>query len=206
MKPFEPSRRDLGDDALELCWPGNANVETSTQVWSMWASLQSVAPAWLVHAQACSTSLRVAFSADVTHEEVEAACRRLQSGEVVNGRAHTIPVRYDGEDLEHVAQQTGLTVDEVIARHSAPEYVVAFTGFVPGFPYLLGLDASLHLPRRETPRPAVPAGSVAIAGSQAGIYPKVSPGGWHLLGTTDVDTSPGWITPGDTVRFTPVLP
>jgi KipI family sensor histidine kinase inhibitor len=123
--------------------------------------------------------------------------------------AVTIDVRYDGADLEPVADLTGLSVDEVIARHSAATYTAAFCGFVPGFAYLVGLDARLHLPRRSTPRPRVPAGSVAIAADLTGVYPSATAGGWHLLGTTDAvmwsddRDPPALVVPGAVVRFRP---
>jgi len=123
------------------------------------------------------------------------------------GRLHEIGVRYDGEDLEEVAERAGLAVEDVVARHAAPLYTVACLGFSRGFPYLEGLDPALHLPRRDSPRARVPAGSVAVAADVAGIYPRATPGGWHLLGTTDVvlfDEStepPALLAPGDQVRF-----
>ncbi|HEX6353247.1 5-oxoprolinase subunit PxpB [Actinophytocola sp.] len=119
----------------------------------------------------------------------------------------TIPVRYDGADLADVAKATGLSEDEVVTVHTGPEYTVAFTGFAPGFGYLTGLDERLRLPRRDTPRTRVPAGAVAVAGEYTGVYPRPSPGGWHLLGST---TAPLWdptreqpalLRPGTTVRF-----
>jgi 5-oxoprolinase (ATP-hydrolysing) subunit B len=116
-------------------------------------------------------------------------------------------VRYDGPDLEFAAEYTGLPVDEVIARHLAGSYTVAFCGFAPGFAYLSGLDPALHLPRRETPRTHVPAGAVGIAGEYTAAYPRASPGGWHLLGSTDAplwDLSrpqPALLEPGTRVRF-----
>lgn len=126
-------------------------------------------------------------------------------------RTHRIAVRYGGDvgaDLEHVARHTGLSVDEVVARHIAPEYQVAMIGFAPGFAYLLGLDARLHVPRRDRPRTRVPAGAVAIGGAQTGIYPSELPGGWQLIGHTDAslfdvnDTQrPCLLAPGDRVRF-----
>jgi KipI family sensor histidine kinase inhibitor len=118
-----------------------------------------------------------------------------------------IPIRYDGEDLELVASSTGLEVEDVVAIHSGAEYVVAFCGFAPGFGYLRGLDPRLHLPRRATPRTRVPAGSVAIAAEYTAVYPRASPGGWLLLGTTasvmfDPDRSPPvLLEPGAHVRF-----
>ena len=118
-----------------------------------------------------------------------------------------LPVVYDGEDLDEVASLTGLSRDEVIERHTAAEYVVAYLGFSPGFGYLSGLDEALHVPRRDSPRTAVPAGSVAIAGPYGAVYPSRSPGGWRLLGRTtltlwDVDRDPpSLLSPGARVRF-----
>ena len=118
-----------------------------------------------------------------------------------------IPVVYDGEDLEEVADLTGLSTAEVVARHSASSYRVAFCGFAPGFAYLTGLPAELHVPRRATPRVSVPAGAVAIAGEHAAVYPRSSPGGWRLLGRTDLvlwdlaRDPPALLRPGTRVRF-----
>jgi KipI family sensor histidine kinase inhibitor len=122
-------------------------------------------------------------------------------------RLVTIPVVYDGPDLEELSATTGLSVAEIVQRHAAPEYVVAFCGFSPGFAYLTGLDPLLRRPRRATPRTRVPAGSVAIADEFAGVYPSASPGGWHLLGRTDAvlwnldRDPPALLAPGTRVRF-----
>jgi 5-oxoprolinase (ATP-hydrolysing) subunit A len=97
-------------------------------------------------------------------------------------RHHEIAVRYDGADLDEVAEASGLSVAEVVAMHAASAYEVAMMGFLPGFAYLRALGPRLLLPRHSTPRPRVPALSVAIAGPYTGIYPFASPGGWHLLG------------------------
>lgn len=127
-------------------------------------------------------------------------------------RTVQIPVVYDGEDLAWVADHCGLSVDEVVHRHTAATYVVAFLGFSPGFGYLSGLDPALHVPRRDSPRERVPAGSVAIAGDLAAVYPQATPGGWRLLGHTDLAVfdpereQPGLFEPGDHVRFVPALP
>lgn len=97
-----------------------------------------------------------------------------------------IPVVYDGEDLAEVARLTSLSTAEVIARHTAATYTVDFVGFAPGFAYLSGLDQVLHVPRLDSPRTAVPAGAVAIAGEYSAVYPRTSPGGWRLIGHTDL--------------------
>ena len=118
-----------------------------------------------------------------------------------------IQIVYDGEDLAAVAKATGHSVAEVIDLHSSAEYEAAFCGFAPGFAYLVGLPPELHLPRRSNPRTRVPRGSVAIAGEYSGVYPGVSPGGWHLLGTTRLrlfdpsSDAPALINPGAKVRF-----
>ena len=122
-------------------------------------------------------------------------------------RLVTIPVRYDGPDLDDVARHTGLTVAEVTAAHEASHWEVAFCGFVPGFAYLVGGDPRLEVPRRSTPRTVVPAGAVALAGRYSGIYPRPSPGGWQLIGRTSAvlfdphRESPALLRPGDRVRF-----
>ncbi|WP_019631078.1 5-oxoprolinase subunit PxpB [Actinomadura atramentaria] len=118
-----------------------------------------------------------------------------------------VPVVYDGADLAEVAELTGLSPDEVAERHSAAEYTVAYLGFSPGFGYLTGLPNELRVPRRATPRTSVPAGSVAVAGPYAAVYPSASPGGWRLLGRTglalwDVTRDPpSLLRPGTRVRF-----
>lgn len=132
----------------------------------------------------------------------------LPPAEAVAGETVEIPVRYDGEDLPEVAGLTGLEPEEVVRRHTAPEYTVAFLGFSPGFPYLVGLDPALEVPRRDTPRTSIPAGSVGLAGNQTGIYPTATPGGWQLIGRTEVTLfdpardPPALLAPGIRLRFT----
>jgi inhibitor of KinA len=128
----------------------------------------------------------------------------------IRGRRIEIPVCYDNEfalDLARVAAETKLTADTIIALHASGKYVVACIGFMPGFPFLAGLDEKLQVPRLATPRTKVPAGSVAIANAQAGIYPSESPGGWNVIGRTSITlfdprkNPPTLLRPGDRVRF-----
>jgi KipI family sensor histidine kinase inhibitor len=118
-----------------------------------------------------------------------------------------IPVVYDGVDLDEVALATGMTVEQVVDMHSSVIYSAAFLGFTPGWAYLVGLPPPLHLPRRPTPRTSVPAGSVAIASEFSGVYPTLSPGGWHLIGNTTstmfdaARDKPALVVAGDRVRF-----
>lgn len=130
------------------------------------------------------------------------------------GQVHELPVCYGGEhgvDLDSVAERCGLSPDQLVERHSASEYHVAMLGFAPGFAYLLGLDPALQVPRRDTPRTRVPAGSVGIGGAQTGIYPRQLPGGWQLLGRTPTrlfdaahGARPALLQAGDRVRFVPI--
>jgi KipI family sensor histidine kinase inhibitor len=141
--------------------------------------------------------------------DVREALARLEPTTITRaGRAPVeVLVVYDGADLADVAADTGMSVDEVVARHSAASYIVRFCGFSPGFAYLDGLDPRLRVARRSEPRTAVPAGSVAIAGEFTGIYPHPSPGGWRLLGRTDASLwdvtrdPPALLAPGTRVRF-----
>jgi KipI family sensor histidine kinase inhibitor len=119
-------------------------------------------------------------------------------------REHVIAARYTGEDLDAVAQAAGLSRDDVIALHSGATYTVETIGFAPGFAYLTGLDGRLHIPRRATPRPRVPARSLAIAAQYTAVYPFDSPGGWHLIGSVDTEMfgiHGALLQLGDRVRF-----
>ena len=125
----------------------------------------------------------------------------------LDGPEVEVPVIYDGADLDDVARLTGLTTAEVVEAHTGAPWAVAFGGFAPGFSYLVGGDPRLQVPRRDSPRARVPAGSVGLAGEFSGVYPRESPGGWHLIGHTDAllwdsrRDDPALIAPGTDVRF-----
>jgi inhibitor of KinA len=156
-------------------------------------------------------SVTVQFDPDqITIDALAAAIRRLATKRPPMeepGRLHRIPVVYDGPDLEAVAEALRLTTQQVIEIHLRPIYRVFMVGFVPGWAYLGPLADELVLPRRAVPRTLVPAGSVAIAGHQTGIYPLNSPGGWHLIGRTPVKLflpdrdPPSLFRAGDRVKF-----
>ncbi|MCA1370458.1 5-oxoprolinase/urea amidolyase family protein [Bradyrhizobium sp. BRP14] len=155
-------------------------------------------------------TLMIRFRSErVSEEEIAGAIadRDLSAHIAPSKRLVQIPVHYDGEDLEEVARLTGLSVDDVIRRHTQSEFTVAFCGFAPGFAYLVGGDPALHVPRRQTPRTRIPAGSVALAGAFSGVYPQASPGGWQIIGATPLKMwdlmrhPPALLEPGTRVRF-----
>ena len=153
----------------------------------------------------------------LSHDELTAVIEQLP-GELAGigdevARAVTLPVCYStefGPDLLEVAQHANLSVNEIVRLHSSPVYLVYFLGFSPGFAYLGGLPEVLHAPRLATPRQSVVAGSVGIAGSQTGIYPVDSPGGWRIIGRTPTRMfdpgviPPTTLQPGDRVRISPI--
>lgn len=165
-----------------------------------------------VEAHCGETSVLVRFNpVQADHDELAMTLTTLDvSSELAAQEQLRLRIHYNGPDLEHVASATGLSIAEVITLHSEATYRVAFAGFSPGFAYLTGLPARLHLPRRSTPRPRVPAGSLAIAAHYCAIYPNPTPGGWHLLGTSNAElfnpnrNPPALLRPGTSITFEPV--
>lgn len=206
----------LGDSAITVTVGEGISTELSELVVQRARAIESrriagvtdVVPAYAslaVHYEPAIIGYRDlhAHIVDIIDSEIAASPLNRQAVE------HVIPVRYDGEDLQDVAERAGLSRDDVIEIHSTTEYRVFVIGFVPGFAYLGALDRRLVLPRRESPRKRVPAGSVAIAEAQTGVYPSETAGGWHLIGTTDTRMfdpyrgNPSLLSVGDRVRFTP---
>jgi KipI family sensor histidine kinase inhibitor len=187
-------------------------VESLELVHRLHAALRALDPPGVVELVPAYRTLLVVADPERAGALDELAARlpalELPPAEAVAGDPVEIPVRYDGQDLPEVAGLTGLDAEEVVRRHTAPEYTVAFLGFSPGFPYLVGLDPALEVPRRDTPRTSIPAGSVGLAGGQTGIYPSASPGGWQLIGRTEVTLfdprrdPPALLAPGGRLRFT----
>lgn len=144
---------------------------------------------------------------DARLPELLSGSRSAETVSASEGALQLVPVVYDGADLDAVSELTSLSVEQVIARHLAAEYTVAFTGFAPGFAYLTGGDPALAVPRLDTPRARIPAGAVAIAGEFSAVYPRESPGGWRLIGRTELvlwDESrkpPATLRPGTQVQF-----
>lgn len=176
------------------------------------ASLRRQPPAGVVELVPAARTVLVVHDGSTSPAELAAHIRTLPAEPPgVSGGGGGAPVeiqmRYDGVDLSEVAAQAGLPEAEVIRRHAGGEYVVAFSGFAPGFAYLAGGDPTLRVSRRETPRTRVPAGAVALAGEFTGVYPREGPGGWQLIGSTDAALwdlgrdPPALLPPGTPARF-----
>jgi inhibitor of KinA len=159
---------------------------------------------------AAKEALRIAFpkvklvhaycSLMIQHRDLDKIKKVIDASEIVEvaGKVHHVEVDYAVAEL---AAAVELSADEVIRLHSEPEYLVYFLGFLPGFPYLGGLNPRLHLPRLAQPKQNIAAGSVAIGGQQTGIYPQQSPGGWHVIGHTDFELLPTPFAAGDRIKF-----
>jgi len=146
-------------------------------------------------------------------EYVLSAIDSIKNLESILPRTVEVPVMYGGEngpDLDKISKNAGLSSSEVVKRHSEAEYLVYFIGFSIGFPYLGGMDISIAAPRLDSPRKSVPKGSIGIAGDQTGVYPLSSPGGWNLIGRTEMDIfnvddpEQSALRMGDCVKFIPV--
>ncbi len=206
--------RPLGDSAL-LMDAEDDHGGINQAALDLAVALETNPPPWLRAAVPAIASLLICFDPlAVSYASVEAHLRSLlttwRTEKLIVERVVCVPVRYGGEygpDLESAAWTLGITPDDLVATHTAGPYRVVMIGFAPGFPYIGPLPDALRIPRRSTPRSAVPAGSVAIAAGLSGIYPARLPGGWHLIGHTDVclfdpqATPPATLAPGDLVQF-----
>lgn len=202
----------LGDDALLVTFSRSISWEVGVRVRVAARRIRDLKLPFVSDVVPAYTTLAIYFdSSNVPIEAVVEMVAPVARATVVqseqSGSLIEVPVHYDGPDLAYVAERTGLSVEEVIRRHSDRSYRAYATGFQPGFAYLGELDPALVLPRRAEPRLRVHAGSVAIAGVQTAVYPHESPGGWHLIGETSLRmfdvgrVPPSLIRAGDTVRF-----
>jgi KipI family sensor histidine kinase inhibitor len=224
-RPEEIRIEPLGDQALLVRFGHRIDPDVNRQVHALAAALRASRPRWLRDLVPAYASLGV-FVCDADEDTSVAAAERWIRSHIdalpalgsesdarsETGRLIEIDVAYGGTagpDLDDVARLCGLSPAAVIDRHAAVEYRVAMLGFAPGFPYLLGLDPALEVPRLAQPRRRVEAGSVAIGGAQTGIYPRPGPGGWRVIGRTaqllfDAGRDPpSLLQPGDRVRFIP---
>lgn len=209
---MRPIIQALGEGALILHTESQTTVQCQQRLWNIaakavhWPHIRDVVPGM--------NNLTITF--DPLAIDVNKLMGKLQIAWATTtvipkmGKQIDIPVTYggnNGPDLAEVAHHTGLSPLEVVKRHTAVQYIVYFLGFQPGFAYLGGLDPQLATPRRSEPRLTVPAGSVGINGGQTAIYPAASPGGWQLIGHSDIHlfdpiaNPPTLLQPGDRVRF-----
>ncbi len=205
----------VGDGAVSVIFGSTIDPITNRQVHALARRLHTQPPEGFLAAVPGYTTLLVQYyslclSSQALPDWIERENQAASQVELPSPRLVEIPVRYGGSagpDLDQVAALHQMTTDEVIHRHAAPIYTVYLIGFLPGFAYLGGMDPLLATPRLSSPRQSIPAGSVGIAGAQTGIYPLASPGGWQLIGRTNLTlfdparTPPTLLTPGDEVRF-----
>ena len=208
--------RSLGDRAVAVTLGAEISPEGNARVTAFCCALEKARLPGVLEWVPSYAAVTVHYDPLTTdYETLCAALRSLETGAAARdaGALVVLPVCYGGEygpDLAAVAAHCGLSEAEVIARHSGREYPVYLLGFMPGFPYLGGMDEALAAPRLKTPRTAIPAGSVGIAGKQTGVYPLVSPGGWQLIGRTPLRlfdvrrTPPTLLAAGMRVRFEPI--
>jgi len=218
----DPAIEPLGETALLLRFGNGLDPKVNARVHAAASALRAaqlpglvdIAPAYATLALHYEPAAWLDANGGTPSRNLEAAVRAVLAIPPENAASEAriveIPVCYGGDfgpDLDALASHANLPASDVIARHTAATYTVAMLGFAPGFPYLFGLDPALEMPRRESPRTRVPAGSVAIGGAQTGIYPSELPGGWQLIGRTPLvlfdarRDPPSLLMPGDRVRF-----
>ena len=207
-----------GDRAIVIELGDEISIECNRRVHSLHKAIFRADLPGVVDVIPTYRSILVEYDAmQVSYADINASLLDIDAGSADTPQDDAtvihLPVLYGGEygpDLEHVAQNAGMSADEVVDLHSGTEYPVYMMGFTPGFPYLGGMSERIATPRLSTPRGVIPAGSVGIAEAQTGVYPIESPGGWQLIGRTplrlfDVDrTPPSLIDAGDCVRFVPL--
>ena len=220
MKTTKTDLRFLpcGDSAMTVEFSGEMNESTNRQIRFVAAALEQKCVRGILECVPTFCSLTVYFDPLViSARRVQKTVSRIMAGYREDAgearRIFVIPVCYEGEyapDMEDVCKLTGLTREEVISIHAGTDYLIYMLGFLPGFPYLGGMDKRIEAPRLDSPRTAIPVGAVGIGGKQTGIYPLASPGGWRLIGRTPVKVydpereAPIVYRAGDYIRFCPI--
>ena len=207
-----------GDSALLIEFGKEINPETNRKITALVQLMREQHIEGIVDVIPAFCSLLInndprVLSYEELKERMEHLLKMETKTEATRKRIFEIPVCYGGEygpDIENIAEHAGLSIEEVIKIHSSKDYLIYMLGFLPGFTYLGGLDERIHTPRLASPRLKIRAGSVGIGGSQTGIYPLDSPGGWQLMGMTPVRTydperqTPILVEAGDYIRFIPI--
>ena len=207
-----------GDQAVVVELGDDISPETNRRVRDLTVAVDAAAIAGVYDLMPTYRSLLIYFDPLATsysglRQKLETIEKNLNETSLERPQVVRIPTLYGGEhgpDLEFVAQNAGISTDEVVDIHSGADYLIYMMGLSPGFPYLGGLSEKLYTPRLGTPRTEIPAGSVGIAESQTGVYPVASPGGWRLIGRTPVKMfdqekePPSLLAAGDYIRFVPL--
>lgn len=207
----------FGEQTVLISWPNEINRQTSLDINQFNLEIQKQFPNIILETVTAYCSLTVYLT---LHSDIKSSIIKLKDLYKTEKKrprlkptTWEIPVCYDlsfALDLGILAKQKKLSIEEIIDYHCKPLYTVDFLGFLPGFPYLSGLDPLLHTPRRASPRLSVAKGSVAIGGEQTGIYPVQCPGGWHIIGRTPLsffdptNNQPCFIKPLDSIKFYPI--
>lgn len=214
---FSLTYQPFGAHVILISWPSIIDIDVRKDIQIFEAKILSKFPAHILETVVAYSSLTLFLHEDIAINGLISPLKNLYiaPGENQKKEYHIwkIPVCYEpsfGLDIEGLATEKDYTQPEVVTMHTAPLYEVYFIGFLPGFPYLGGLDSRLTTPRLEIPRISVPKGAVAIGGNQTGVYTSESPGGWHIIGNTplsffDVNAgSPCFLTAGDKLKFVPI--
>ncbi|WP_281974906.1 5-oxoprolinase subunit PxpB [Halobacillus litoralis] len=216
----------FGDQAILVEFGSSINEETNKEVRKFSAHLDASSPEWMIEYIPAFTTVTIIYDplyishqvggeTPLPYEWAQQRVEELLSKNAIDrnqtDRTIEIPVSYGGDlgpDLSFVAAHNKMSEEEVIKTHMAGDYLVYMIGFAPGFPYIGGMDEKIAAPRRGDPRLAIPAGSVGIAGSQTGVYPIETPGGWQLIGCTPLrlfqaeKAPPSLLQAGDHIKFT----
>jgi len=215
---MKPKFKPVGDSAIQVEFEQKIAPEINAQVTGFADLIKNAKIEGIIDMIPAFCTLLINYDARIiTYETLSARLDSLTELEIKGkarvAKVYEIPVLYGGEygpDLVNIANHAGLSSDEVIDIHSGVDYLIYMLGFMPGFPYLGGLNPKIHTPRLDNPRLKIPSGSVGIGGEQTGIYPLESPGGWQLLGRTPILTydpirsEPILFDAGDYIRFIPI--
>ncbi|HCM77274.1 MAG TPA: allophanate hydrolase subunit 1 [Cytophagales bacterium] len=213
--PFNLTYKSLGSSAILIEWINQIDEAILYDILSLQVKVETDLQDVLVETINAYNSLTIIYnpnqiSFSELKEKIKALYEASNHENKIASKKWMIPVCYDQEfgiDLEEISKKNNFTIDEIIEAHSRPDYVVYFTGFLPGFLYLGGLPKSLHMPRRATPRVRIRQGAVAIGGAQTGIYPSESPGGWNIIGNSPLiffdpsQSPPCFAKAGDHLQF-----
>ncbi|RFN57904.1 5-oxoprolinase subunit PxpB [Marixanthomonas ophiurae] len=213
----QPTIKPFGEQAILIEWKPSVDNKTLTAVLQVKQLVLQTYTKEVFETVPAYSSLAVFLKKEVQQDDfinqLSQKLKKIPKAESAISRVLHIPVCYDSKfalDIEDVAKTNNLTTSEVIELHTKPTYKVYFLGFLPGFPYLGGLDKRLQTPRKQTPREIIEAGSVAIGGSQTGVYTTSSPGGWNIIGKSPLNcfsiekNPPALLKAGDFIKFIPI--